>query len=169
VQQSTAAAQLTQSAVQSFQTVQPFEPVHEYASFGATASSDYAYSGSSYDSLQPVPAASYTAPAHQHAAPAPTRAPRPLRTAELTVREEVGFDVAHNVHSAPQEPYLVPGVLPPSKRNRELTAASPSRPIAPERLYRPYLQSGGRHAIDLTMHDETAQLSKVSGYQAETG
>lgn len=89
------------------------------------------------------------------------RSPRPLRPAVLQVREAVGFDVADDVHSAVPVPYVVPGVTLPSQRDAaSMRAIAPSRPIAPERLYRPYLGSKNG-SVDLTMYDETQQMGVV--------
>ncbi|NUR62423.1 MAG: hypothetical protein HOV87_27760 [Catenulispora sp.] len=246
VQQTTAAAELTRSAVQSFAQVQPFEPGHTFepvavheARYNGGYQSSYeainghaAYGGYSgygavevyeeppvyaeevaapetavYDSVQAFqedyhtqdrypaqtrgahttgkeidlrPAAAVparTAPAAPASlAPATTSpilaaayeqptAPRPLRPAVLSVREDVGFDVAEAVNGPGAEPYTVPGVVVP--RQREDGLAPAARPVPPERLYRPYLSPETRGPIDLTMHDETQQMSKVE--HRETG
>jgi hypothetical protein len=177
VHQTRAAAELTRSAVQSFQTVQPFEPA-------ATASSAYATGNSAYATASTASTASATqSSALQYAeydlAPAAAvpmvpandqtvRTHRPLRSAVLAERASVGFDVASDISSAPEDPYLVPGVAMPRHRaEHERTAGSPSRPIAPERLYRPYLSSSDGSvevapgAVDLTAFDDTAQFSAV--------
>ena len=96
------------------------------------------------------------------------KASRPLRPAVLKVREDVGFDVADDVHSAVPVPYVVPGVTLPTQRDAAaLRAIAPSRPIAPERLYRPYLGSPNG-AVDLTMYDETQQMGAVQDRRTGT-
>ena len=243
VQQTTAAAELTRSAVQSFAQVQPFEPgqtfepvaVHEARYTGGYQSSYDALNGHTahdgysgygavevyeeppvyaeevpavrYDSVeafqqdharadhQPQPRGAHTGkeidlrpaaavPARTPAAspvpaisPVPATspilaaayeqspAPRPLRPAVLSVREDVGFDVADSVDRPVTDPYTVPGVVMPRQREAGMTPAA--RPVPPERLYRPYLSPETRRPIDLTMHDETQQLSKVE--HRETG
>lgn len=249
VQQTTAAAELTRSAVQSFALVQPFEPgqtfepvaVHDARYTGANSyQSSYdalnghgAYDGYSgygavevyeeqpvyaevyedavYDSVQafqedystqsypaqsrgahssgreidlrpaaavPVqqpapaaltPAAAAASPILAAAYEQPAVAPRPLRPAVLSVREDNGFDVAEAIAGPGAEPYTVPGVVMPRQRADGLTSIAPARPVPPERLYRPYLspEARGSAPIDLTMHDETQQLSKVE--HRETG
>ncbi|GAA1989367.1 hypothetical protein [Catenulispora subtropica] len=253
VQQTTAAAELTRSAVQSFAQVQPFEPgqtfepvaVHDarYAAaytpayqssydalngYGAHAGYDgygavevyeepavYAevYEDAVYDSVQAFeddygnhavsggrgghagPNGHDTRPAQSRGAhtgkeidlrPAaavpvqpspilaaayeqPANAPRPLRPAVLSVREDVGFDVAGAIAGPGAEPYTVPGVVVPRQREDGLTPVPSARPVPPERLYRPYLSAETRGAapIDLTMHDETQQMRKVE--HRETG
>jgi hypothetical protein len=260
VQQTTAAAELTRSAVQSFAQVQPFEPgqtfepvaVHDarytggyqssydalnghdafdgYRGYGAVevyeeppvyaeevpgvpaGTGHAAAQGAVHGSAQAFPEDREQYPAHTRgahstgkeidlrpaaavsartapaaaapaapAAPAqlapavtspilaaahePPAAPRPLRPAVLSVREDVGFDVAESVDVPGAEPYVVPGVVLP--RQREDGMAPAARPVPPERLYRPYLSPETRGPIDLTLHDETQQLSKVE--HRETG
>jgi hypothetical protein len=103
-----------------------------------------------------------------HRATPDKKGPRPLRPAVLKVREAVGFDVADDVHSAVPVPYVVPGVTLPTQRDAAaLRAIAPSRPIAPERLYRPYLGSPNG-AVDLTMYDETQQMGVVQDRRTGT-
>jgi hypothetical protein len=228
VQQTTAAAELTRSAVQSFAQVQPFEPaqqfepvsVHDHAlasysaartplyeigydplygavpTYEATYSKGYV-SAQSYDSVSVYDAVPAYEPAHGRGAeidlrpaaavpvpvqPAPLPvvieapaavAPRPLRSAVLAVRDQVGFDVADVVAGPGEEPYTVPGVVMPRSRANGLPPAlPPARPVAPERLYRPYLRDQGTSTaagpVDLTMYDETQQMAKIDHRQTGT-
>ncbi|MEY9907854.1 hypothetical protein ABIA35_004086 [Catenulispora sp. MAP12-49] len=228
VQQTTAAAELTRSAVQSFVQVQPFEPAHQFepvsvhdhafASYQAARSGTYeleydpayhagyvAYANSQYN--QYAGYAEYTGYDHgttaagaeidlRPAAAVPVRAvepqpqpqlqsqphlpaelpaaePRPLRSAVLAVRDEVGFDVAGEVSGPVHDPYTVPGVVMPRQRqDGRAQALPPARPVAPERLYRPYLAAdqgttSNAAPVDLTMYDETQQMAKIE--HRETG
>jgi hypothetical protein len=62
----------------------------------------------------------------------------------------------------------VPGVTLPTQRDAAaMRAIAPSRPIAPERLYRPYLGSPNA-AVDLTMYDETQQMGVVQDRRTGT-
>jgi hypothetical protein len=196
VHQTQAAADLTRSAVQSFQRVQSFEPAapvangYSYDERGSYGERD-AYSASSRYDLSPaaaVPVApvelveEHAAPTTFEFVPGASVAPiyRPLRSAVLSQRTEVGFDVASDVNSAAQDPYLVPGVTMPRQRAEGgaefvSAAASPSRPIAPERLYRPYLSSSDAtpvaevpDAVDLTAFDDTTQFSAVEHRRSGT-
>jgi hypothetical protein len=202
VHQANAAAELTRSAVQSFQTVQPFEPAQAggqgydpqpYATYAAepqvraangfhfeerfgepvyATSNNYRSNshGSSDGYLSDVESAAFevnlepaaAVPVSPIMAAAQEQAPRPLRSAVLSVRGEVGFDVASDVHNTDADPYLVPGVAMPRQREGDY----PARPVAPERLYRPYLGSEG--TVDLTMYDETQQLNAVDGRRTGT-
>ena len=243
VQQTTAAAELTRSAVQSFAQVQPFEPGHtfepvavhdaRYNGHNTASASSYqgayealngrdAYTGYDgygavevyqepavyaeevpvYGSVQEfeadhgvgglgkVGSAGHHAGSEIDLRPAaavpvqpspilaaareqPTfRAERPLRPAVLSVREDVGFNVAGAIAGPGAEPYTVPGVVMPRQREDGMAPAlPPARPVPPERLYRPYLANGapaGNVPIDLTMHDDTQQLSKVDHRQTGT-
>ncbi|MBS2536519.1 hypothetical protein KGQ20_27530 [Catenulispora sp. NF23] len=239
VQQTTAAAELTRSAVQSFAQVQPFEPDrqfepvsvhdHTFASYTAARTAPYeldydpAYAARHGYDPQTVqdPAAAYEAgygsygvgaeidlrpaaavPVRMQDAPVPLapvaeaahvaqgahaaqaaraeaelfdQAPRPLRSAVLAVRDEVGFDVAGEVAGPGQDPYTVPGVVVPRQREDGLPPALPQgRPVAPERLYRPYLgadqgTTSNAAPVDLTMYDETQQMAKIEHRETGTG
>jgi hypothetical protein len=230
VHQANAAAELTRSAVQSFQTVQPFEPAQAYepapaavqvyepvaqavqpanhdflprhaepaaAQYFPTQTPDVnGYltdeesaaweSNTGYEvdltpaaavPLSPIlaaareqsPAVQYSQQQVDQQQPGEPRPiadtngkPRPLRTAVLAVRDEIGFDVAPDVHSAAADPYLVPGITMPRQREGDY----PTRPVAPERLYRPYLGSEG--TVDLPMYDETQQINAVDGRRTGT-
>ncbi|MFL6111791.1 MAG: hypothetical protein ACJ786_10620, partial [Catenulispora sp.] len=121
--------------------------------------------------LTPAAAAASPILAAAYEQPAAPSAPRPLRPAVLSVREDVGFDVAGAIAGPGAEPYTVPGVVMPRQREDGMAPAlPPGRPVPPERLYRPYLADGtaGATPIDLTMHDETQQLSKVDHRQTGT-
>jgi hypothetical protein len=230
VQQTTAAAELTRSAVQSFAQVQPFEPAqqfepvsvhdHAFANYTAARTPMYelgydpayeavpayelgysaayeavpTYEASVYDSVpayEPVhrstaeidlrPAAAVPVPVQP--APLPVVAvqpstavvPRPLRSAVLAVRDEVGFDVADVVAGPGEEPYTVPGVVMPRPRAAgQAQALPPARPVPPERLYRPYLSADqgtttAAGPVDLTMYDETQQMAKIDHRSTGTG
>ncbi|WP_194897322.1 hypothetical protein [Catenulispora pinisilvae] len=243
VQQTTAAAELTRSAVQSFAQVQPFEPDrqfepvsvhdHTFASYTAARTAPYeleydpAYAARHGYDPQTVqdPAAAYEAdygsygvgaeidlrpaaavPVRMQDAPVPltpvaeaahpeaahpenaqaaqgtraeaelfARAPRPLRSAVLAVRDEVGFDVAGEVAGPGQDPDTGPGVVVPRQREDGLPPALPQgRPVAPERLYRPYLgadqgTTSNAAPVDLTMYDETQQMAKIEHRETGTG
>ncbi|NUP49318.1 MAG: hypothetical protein HOW97_18720, partial [Catenulispora sp.] len=116
-----------------------------------------------------TPAAVAASPILAAAYEQPPAAPRPLRPAVLSVREDNGFDVAEAIAGPGAEPYTVPGVVMPRQREDGQPSLAPARPVPPERLYRPYLspEARGSGPIDLTMHDETQQLSKVE--HRETG
>ena len=227
VQQTTAAAELTRSAVQSIAQVQPFEPaqqfepvsVHDHAFAGYQAARtgvyklEYDPAHAAQPALDMVPAyqldygvygeyaeyADYTEYADygttatgaeidlRPAAAVPVRAqepqlpalpaaePRPLRSAVLAVRDEVGFDVAEEVEGPARDPYTVPGVVMPRQREDGLPPAlPPARPVAPERLYRPYLAAdqgttSNAAPVDLTMYDETQQMAKIEHRETGTG
>ncbi|MEY9933660.1 hypothetical protein ABH926_008320 [Catenulispora sp. GP43] len=217
VQQTTAAAELTRSAVQSFAQVQPFEPAHQfepvsvhdhafagyqaarsgvyeleydaayqagYAAYANTAEyaeyTEYDYgttaAGTEID-LRPAAAVPVRAlepqPQPQPQPELPAAEPRPLRSAVLAVRDEVGFDVAGEVSGPGHDPYTVPGVVMPRQRQDGRPTALPSaRPVPPERLYRPYLAAdqgttSNAAPVDLTMYDETQQMAKIE--HRETG
>jgi hypothetical protein len=224
VQQTTAAAELARSAVQSIAQVQPFEPaqqfepvsVHDHALAGYQAARTGAYEleyDPAYAAAEPVYEAvpsyeteyaaypeydEYAAYGHgtttaraeidlRPAAAVPVRAqepqpvpelpaarPRPLRSAVLAVRDEVGFDVAGEVAGPGRDPYTVPGVVMPRQRENGLPPAlPPARPVPPERLYRPYLATdqgttSNAAPVDLTMYDETQQMAKIDHRQTGT-
>ena len=236
VQQTTAAAELTRSAVQSFVQVQPFEPAqqfepvsvhdHAFASYQAARTGayeleynpGYAAQHAAYDAvpayeteyagyadytdytefmdygtgngaaagttpgteidLRPAAAVPVRVQEPQLPAEIPAQLPpaeaRPLRSAVLAVRDEVGFDVAAEVDGPGQDPYTVPGVVMPRQREDGRPAALPSgRPVAPERLYRPYLSAdqgttSNAAPVDLTMYDETQQMAKIEHRQTGT-
>ncbi|MEZ0108792.1 hypothetical protein ABH920_002793 [Catenulispora sp. EB89] len=236
VQQTTAAAELTRSAVQSFAQVQPFEPAqqfepvsvhdHAFASYQAARTGayeleynpGYAAQHAAYDAVPvyeteyagyadytdytefmdygtgngvavdttpgteidlrpaaavPVRVQEPQLPAEIPAQQLPAEA-RPLRSAVLAVRGEVGFDVAAEVDGPGQDPYTVPGVVMPRQREDGRPAALPSaRPVPPERLYRPYLAAdqgttSNAAPVDLTMYDETQQMAKIEHRQTGT-
>lgn len=232
VQQTTAAAELTRSAVQSIAQVQPFEPaqqfepvsVHdhafasyqaartgayelgydpayapepgyemapaygadygvyadyteyaeytEYADYGTTTTATNTAAGSEID-LRPAAAVPVRAREPQQPAGLPPAEPRPLRSAVLAVRDEVGFDVAEEVAGPARDPYTVPGVVMPRQRSDgQAPALPPARPVPPERLYRPYLAAdqgttSNAAPVDLTMYDETQQMARIE--HRETG
>ncbi|MEY9859099.1 hypothetical protein ABH935_004726 [Catenulispora sp. GAS73] len=236
VQQTTAAAELTRSAVQSIAQVQPFEPAqqfepvsvhdHAFASYQAARTGAYeleynpgytaqhaayemvpAYeteyagyadytdytefmdygtgNGAAVDTtpgteidLRPAAAVPVRVQEPQLPAEIPAQLPpaeaRPLRSAVLAVRDQVGFDVAAEVDGPGQDPYTVPGVVMPRQREDGRPAALPSgRPVAPERLYRPYLAAdqgttSNAAPVDLTMYDETQQMAKIEHRQTGT-
>ncbi|WP_194911300.1 hypothetical protein [Catenulispora rubra] len=243
VQQTTAAAELTRSAVRSFAQVQPFEPAqqfepvsvhdHAFASYQAARTGAYeleynpgyaaqhaAYdpvpvyeteyagyadytdytdytefmdygsgNGAAFDAapgmtpgteidLRPAAAVPVRMQEPQLPAEIPAQLPpaeaRPLRSAVLAVRDEVGFDVAAEVDGPGQDPYTVPGVVMPRQREDGRPAALPSaRPVPPERLYRPYLAAdqgttSNAAPVDLTMYDETQQMAKIEHRQTGT-
>lgn len=229
VQQTTAAAELTRSAVQSFAQVQPFEPAqqfepvsvhdHAFASYNAARTPAYelaydpAYAAQPvYDAVPvyeaaPVYEAEYADyPSYAEYADYPdytdygtaavgaeidlrpaaavpvvpaekalVETPRPLRSAVLAVRDEVGFDVANEVAGPGQDPYTVPGVVMPRQRADGVPAAlPPARPVPPERLYRPYLSAeqvttSNNVPVDLTMYDETQQMARIEHRETGTG
>jgi|GEM_PF-3204544 hypothetical protein len=229
VQQTTAAAELTRSAVQSITQVQPFEPAHQFepvsvhdhafASYQAARTGGYelgydpAYApepgyemvpayGAEYGvyadyteyaeyaeyteyvdygttpagaeiDLRPAAAVPVRAQEPQLPAELPSAEPRPLRSAVLAVRGEVGFDVAEEVAGPARDPYTVPGVVMPRQRSDgQAPALPPARPVPPERLYRPYLSAdqgttSNAAPVDLTMYDETQQMARIE--HRETG
>ncbi|MBW8805204.1 MAG: hypothetical protein AUG49_14035 [Catenulispora sp. 13_1_20CM_3_70_7] len=151
-------------------SVQEFEADYGVAGVGKVGSAGH-HAGAEIDlrpaaavPVQPSPilAAAREQPAVEGA--------RPLRPAVLSGREEVGFNVAGAIAGPGAEPYTVPGVVMPRQRGDGAPALPPARPVSPERLYRPYLANGaaGGAPIDLTMHDETQQLSKVEHRQTGT-
>ena len=191
VHRASAVAELTRAAVQSSQIVQAFEPAEpEYAS--TSASLQARVQGQARVNAQ----ARVHAQAQARVQPQPqpqlqpqpqNQPPRVLRTAVLTERLKSGFDVASDIDSAPHDPYLVPGVIMPRSRRGDLSAsstaaASPSRPISPERLYRPYLTTEKAEytgytdekadaffgTVDLTAHDDTTQLTVVEDRRSGT-
>jgi hypothetical protein len=240
VQQTTAAAELTRSAVQSFAQVQPFEPAqqfepvsvhdHAFASYQAARTGayeleynpGYAAQHAAYDAvpayeteyagyadytdytefmdygtghsigtaaaigsapgteidLRPAAAVPVRMREPQLPAEVPAQLPpieaRPLRSAVLAVRGEVGFDVAAEVDGPGQDPYMVPGVVMPRQREDGRPAAlPPARPVPPERLYRPYLgadqgTTSNAAPVDLTMYDETQQMAKIEDRRTGT-
>ena len=91
------------------------------------------------------------------------------------MRDEVGFDVAEEVAGPARDPYTVPGVVMPRQREDGLPPAlPPARPVAPERLYRPYLAAdqgttSNAAPVDLTMYDETQQMAKIEHRETGTG
>jgi hypothetical protein len=125
--------------------------------------------------LRPAAAVPVRTQEPQIPAELPAAEPRPLRSAVLAVRDEVGFDVAAEVARPVRDPYTVPGVVMPRQRPDGLPPAlPPARPVAPERLYRPYM--GGDQGttvnaapVDLTMYDETQQMAKIEHRETGTG
>lgn len=129
-------------------------------SASASVASEAPASGSSETEPSPEPVA---------------EAPRLLRSAVLAVRDEVGFDVAGEVAGPGQDPYTVPGVVMPRQRQEGQSAPlSQARPVAPERLYRPYLTADQGSTVtaapvDLTMYDETQQMARIEHRETGTG
>ena len=146
-----------------YDSVQEFEADYSYATRPAELARPAEHVAPDID-LRPA-AAVPLSPILAAAMEQPGPAHRPLRPAVLSVRDEVGFDVAGDVRGPGEDPYLVPGVAMPRPRDGE--PAFSARPVPPERLYRPYLGSDG--TVDLTMYDETQQIRAVDGRQTGTG
>jgi hypothetical protein len=195
IEQARAAAELSRPAARPYEQVGAREPRYELAAGTSQRTAEPAYAvdnaysaeltyvahpgrttGGTYPvDLTPaasVPVSPILAAAveelHRVAPDSATQRSRPLRPAVLQVREAVGFDVADDVHSAVPVPYVVPGVTLPNQRDTAaMRAIAPSRPIAPERLYRPYLGAQGA-SVDLTMYDETQQMGVVQDRRTGT-